>query len=177
MSNDTALLIIDVQAGNFDAAHPVHEGDDLLNHIGALMTRARAAGAPIVYLQHCGAEGDPDEPGTPGWAVHPAITPAEGDALVYKRHPDAFQETNLHEVLKTRGVKSLVITGIQTEYCVDTTCRRAFSLGYRVTLVADGHSTWDSGDLTAAQIIAHHNGVLGGWFATLKTTEEITFDD
>ncbi|HEX3047657.1 MAG TPA: isochorismatase family protein, partial [Bacillota bacterium] len=62
-----------------------------------------------------------------------------------------------------------------TEFCVDTTCRRAFSLGYETTLVQDAHSTFHSKVLTAPQIIAHHNNVLGGWFVTLKSTGEIDF--
>jgi len=75
--------------------------------------------------------------------------------------------------LDIRGIKKLVITGLQTEYCVDTTCRRAYSLGYDVVLVKDAHSTWDSGDLSAQQIIDHHNNVLGGWFVTLKNEEDV----
>ena len=52
-----------------------------------------------------------------------------------------------------------------TEYCIDTTVRRAFSLGYDVTLVADGHLTVDSGVLTFDQIISHHNSLLDGFDA------------
>ena len=48
---------------------------------------------------------------------------------------------------------------------------------YRVTLVEDGHSTWNTQHLTAPQIITHHNDVLGGWFATLKRSPEITFGE
>ena len=95
--------------------------------------------------------------------------------VVQKRHPDSFQDTNLRQELASRTIERLVITGIQTEYCVDTTCRRAYSLGYDVTLVKDAHSTWDSDHLTASQIIAHHNDVLGGWFAELKEASEIEF--
>ena len=50
---------------------------------------------------------------------------------------------------------------MQTEYCVDTTCRRALSLGFGVTLVADGHTTCD-GILPAADVIRHHNALLAG---------------
>jgi nicotinamidase-related amidase len=55
---------------------------------------------------------------------------------------------------------------LQTECCIDATCRRAFSLGYDVTLVKDAHGTWDKDDISAARIIAHHNEVLDSWFAT-----------
>jgi len=66
MSNDTALLVIDVQVCNFEDAAPVYGGSDLPAKIGGLITRARAAGVPIVYVQHCGPQGAIDQPGTPG---------------------------------------------------------------------------------------------------------------
>jgi len=62
--------------------------------------------------------------------------------------------------LQARGITKLVICGFQSEFCVDTTTRRALALGYPVTLVADGHSTTDNGVLKAAQISAHHNETL-----------------
>jgi nicotinamidase-related amidase len=174
MNKRTALLVIDLQVCNFEES-PVHRGGDLLSKIGALIAQARAVRVPIIYVQHCGPEGAIDQPGTPGWEIHPAIAPTEGDAVVQKCHPDAFQETSLQDELKSRGIDRLLITGIQTEYCIDTTCRRAYSLGYDVILVKDAHSTWDTDLLSAPQIIAHHNKVLGGWFAKLKEVSEIEF--
>jgi nicotinamidase-related amidase len=156
MTKNIALLIIDVQICNFDESSPVY-GDS-------------------IYIQHCGPEGAIDQPGTPGWEIHPAIAPVDGDIVVQKRHPDAFQDTYLQHELESKGIKKLIITGIQTEYCVDTTCRRAYSLGYDVILIKDAHSTWDTDLLSAPQIIAHHNEVLGGWFARLKETSEVRFD-
>jgi len=176
MTENTALLIIDVQLGMYEESDPVYRGEALLETIAALIAKARAADAPVVYVQHSGSEGHPLHPEGPGWPIHPAIAPAEGDPIVHKLDPDSFQETDLQRELEATGIKCLVIAGIQTEYCVDTTCRRAYSLGYDVTLVQDGHSTWDSPDLQAAQIIAHHNTVLGGWFARLEAAEAITFD-
>lgn len=175
MKGETALLVIDVQVGNFES-EPVFGGSDLLTRIKTLITQARAAGVPVVYIQHCGPEGAIDQSGTPGWEIHPAIAPVAGDIVVQKRHPDAFQDTNLQSELESREVERLIVTGIQTEYCVDTTCRRAYSLGYQVTLVKDAHSTWDTDTLTAQQVIAHHNAVLGGWFTELKKASQVRFD-
>ncbi|MBN1217567.1 MAG: cysteine hydrolase, partial [Anaerolineae bacterium] len=149
--------------------------DILLAKIAGLITQAHAAAVPVIYVQHCGPEGAIDQPGTPGWEIHPAIAPGVGEVVVQKRHPDAFQNTDLRPELESMRIKKLIITGMQTEYCVDTTCRRAYSLGYEVTLVKDAHSTWDTNLLTAPQIIAHHNEVLGGWFAKLKDAREIEF--
>jgi hypothetical protein len=97
--------------------------------------------------------------------------------VVQKLHPDAFRDTSLPQELASRGIQHLIISGIQTEYCIDATCRRAYSLGYEVVLVKDAHSTWDTDHLTARQIIDHHNNVLGGWFAELREASEIEFDD
>jgi len=175
MQNNTAVMIVDVQLGMFDDSQPVHKGNELLVTIGTLISQARTAGVPLIYIQHDGGEHHPLRPDKPGWPIHPAIAPAKDDLVIHKRHPDSFQETDLQRELEIQGIKHLIVAGIQTEYCVDTTCRRAYSLGYDVILVQDAHSTWDTEHLNASQIIAHHNQVLGGWFVTLETANEIQF--
>ena len=177
MQSSTALLVIDVQLGMFEESDPVHRADELLAIINDLITRARYAGIPVIYVQHSGGEDHLLEPSSPGWPIHPAIAPAKEELVIHKRHPDSFQETDLQHELETRGIRHLIVAGIQTEYCLDTTCRRAYSLGYDVTLVQDGRSTWDTEYLKASQIIAHHNEVLDSWFATLKAAHRIKFDD
>jgi nicotinamidase-related amidase len=97
------------------------------------------------------------------------------DIIIQKNSPDSFHNTNLQDVLDVRNITTLVIGGLQTEYSVDTTCRRAYSLGYRIILVQDGHSTWNSANLSAQEIISHHNNKLGSFFVSLKTQQEIFF--
>jgi nicotinamidase-related amidase len=176
VSDKAALLIVDVQLGMFDEDDPVHNGQELLATLGGLIAHAREAGVPVVYVQHQGREGHPLAPEAPGYPIHPALAPLPGETIVTKRTPDSFHETALQQELAARGIERLVLAGIQTEICVDTTCRRASSLGYEVTLVADGHSTWDRGALSASRIVAHHNDTLDGWFATIKPAREVAFD-
>jgi len=176
MSGDTALLIIDIQTGMFDEKDPVNEGDKLLQILAGLTAKAHQSGMPVIYVQHSGGDNHILHSSKPGWPIHPAIAPQPHDLIVHKHHPDSFQETNLQVELHRLGIKNLVVAGIQTEYCVDTTCRRTYSLGYDVTLVEDGHSTWDNTHLNASQIIAHHNETLGGWFVNLKPADSIKFD-
>jgi nicotinamidase-related amidase len=83
--------------------------------------------------------------------------------VIRKRASDSFLNTPLQHELAARNITRLVITGMRTEMCVDTTSRRAISEGYDVTLVADAHATVDSEVLPAAQIIAHHNYTLDGF--------------
>ena len=178
MTGRMALVAIDVQLGMFDApgGPPVPGGGGRLANIAGLIGEAREAGAPVIYVQHCDEPGGLLEEGTERWKVHPRIAPLDGDPTVKKRTPDSFLDTTLGEELASRNIEGLVLAGMQTEYCVDTTCRRAFSPGYDVTLVKAAHGTWDNDDLLAAQIIAHHNEVLGSWFATAVNADEVRFE-
>lgn len=175
MNASTALMVIDVQMGMFAEGDPVFDGDELLRKLSNLIARARAAGVEVIFVQHSGGAGDLLEPGGPGWSIHPTIAPQEVDLVVHKLHPDSFQDTILQTELVRRGIRRLVVAGIQSEFCVDTTCRRAYSLGYDVTLVQDAHSTWNNEILTASQIIAHENKTLSGWFVRLEPAAEIAF--
>ena len=80
--------------------------------------------------------------------------------LLRKTASDSFHLTGLQDLLRSHGVTSLVVCGMQSDFCVDTTTRRALALGYPVVLVADGHTTLDNRVLAAAQIVAHHNETL-----------------
>ncbi|MGE8206395.1 cysteine hydrolase family protein [Heyndrickxia sp. NPDC080065] len=172
---NTALLIIDVQLGSFREAEPLYRRNELLKNIQVLISRAQMVQAPIIFMMFNDKPGKPLERGTSGWEIHPDIIPTEKDIIIEKNHADSFHETNLHQELDIRGVKQIIITGIQTEVCVDATCRRAYSLGYDVILVKDGHSTYDTRILKASQIIDHHNEIQNQWFACVKNTNEIEF--
>ncbi len=166
-----ALLVIDVQNEMFQAGNEVFKGNELLRGIKTIIKQARAIGIPVIYIQHNEPAGYSLESGTYLWEIHSEITPREGDIIVQKNTPDSFLKTTLEEELKRRGIEHLILMGIQTEVCVDTTCRSAFSKGYKVTLVSDLHSTWPNSELSAEQIINHHNGVLR-WFADVKTSDD-----
>jgi len=173
----TALLVIDVQRAFFDGdvITPVCDGDIILARIRDVVQHARAAGVPIVYVQHSGGSGHPLEQGGTSWQIHPDVEPREGDVIVAKTTPDSFYETGLESHLVARGVEGLIVVGNQTDFCVDTTCRRACSLDYKVTLLKDAHSTWDNEHLKAQQIIDHHNFVLGRQFVSLNDSKNIDF--
>jgi nicotinamidase-related amidase len=180
MRKDTAFLIIDVQVGIIEGFH-AYRGGEVLEQINKLLDKARASKTSIIYIQHDGEAGHPLAVGSEGWRIHPAIKPQHAEPIIRKRASDSFFETTLQRELETRGIKHLVISGCMTEYCVDTTARRAVSMGYDVTLVGDAHTTIDNNLLTAAQIIAHHNSLLEGFDAgsntiSVKRADEVIFD-
>ena len=177
MKKNTALLIIDVQEEMFsDTQNPLYKSDELLSKVKFLIELARISKIPIIYIQHTEKDEEPMGKGKPGWKIHHRVSPLKDDIVVLKYTPDSFHNTELHEILSARNISKIVIAGLQTEYCIDTTCRRAYSLGYDTTLVRDAHSTYNNKTLTAEQIIEHHNQIIGSWFAKLIPCDEITFE-
>lgn len=145
----TALVLIDVQASLLGLAW---DAEAILNRINGLAERASTAGAPRYLVR--------DRRVRPDCRLHPGLQVREGDVHIEKEHCDAFFGTPLLEGLARSGVDRLVVAGLQTEYCVDTTCRRAISEGFDVVLAGDAHTTLDGPALAASRIIAHHNRVL-----------------
>lgn len=182
-----ALLIIDVQTAILSGKGAIERQphiDQALNEMVArlrdLKERARAVGIPVVLVQHDGNVGHRLAVGTEGWAIRDEVAPAAGDVVVHKTSCDSFFETDLADRLRERSITHLVVGGCMSEFCVDTTVRRAVSLGYHVTLVADGHTTADSGSLLFPEIVAHHNETLDGFDAgkarvELRSAAEIIF--
>lgn len=160
MSSNTkqrsALLIVDVQKALIQGAYREAE---TLEAIQIVTAKVREGLGLVVYIQHCHSTFEAMKKGNPGWEVHDALEIRDDDVVIEKEASDSFYETDLDEILNARGVNHIYVTGLQTEYCVDATCRSALSKGYKVTLVKDGHTTGDSW-LSAEQVIEHHNALL-----------------
>lgn len=171
----SALLIIDVQNDMFEMPEKLHDPENLLSTIGVLIAKARKADSPVIYVQHNSDRGERFINGTRGWEIHSAIRPAEGDIIIQKSVPDSFYRTDLREILEKNGINRLVICGIQSELCIDTTTRAAGSLDLSVVLVSDGHSTFDRKTQNAENIVKYENEVLKGWFAEIQDSEKVSF--
>ena len=152
-----ALLIVDMQEALVVGACDERA---VLDRIAILADRMRAAGRPVIYLQHNHASYRPMMKGQPGWSIHHQLEPRPGDVVIEKEASDAFYATSLEETLRKLRVDTVLVCGMATEYCVDATCRSALSHGFDVLLLSDCHTTGDSG-LSARQVIDHHNALLG----------------
>ncbi len=166
-----ALLVVDVQ--NAAVAEGPYREAPLLKNISALIRACRAAGVEVIYVQHDGESGGELEPGSEGWEIHAAVGPEPGEKIVRKRFNSAFRETELQTYLEDRGIRTLILVGMQTEYCIDTTCRVAFEYGFRVVMPEMTNSTYDNGDINAEQIYDYHNRrIFDGRFAAVPTMRE-----
>ena len=174
MTQDTALLVIDAQVNMFDESFPIYQGKQLLENLKALIIKAREQDIPIVYIQNNGRRGDPDEPGTTGWEIHPILAPVEGDIVAQKDESSGFNKTKLHQQLQAKGIKKLIIMGMQSDVCIQTNCRNAYDLKYNVVLVGDVHSTFDSETAKAPEIIERINRDLSE-IITIEKASRIDF--
>jgi nicotinamidase-related amidase len=154
-----ALLIIDVQHALCSGGYEAFESRRVIERINIVSRKMREAGAPIVVIQH-EAPGGPLEYKTEGWNLAAGLDVQPTDIYIRKKATDSFHNTDLQAILQAHGVQQLAICGLQSEFCVDTTTRRALALGFPVTLVSDAHSTMNNSVLSAAQITAHHNETL-----------------
>ena len=155
----TALLIIDVQQGLCEGEGAAFESPQVIARINMVSIKARAAGAPVIFIQHESTSGYLEFE-TGAWQLAQGLHIEPADLRIRKTTPDSFLRTDLQDVLKQHAIKNLVICGMHTEFCVDTTTRRALALGYPVVLVADGHTSAGNAYLSASQVIAHHNATL-----------------
>jgi isochorismate hydrolase len=151
---NAALLVIDPQNGVLAAAE---SRDSVLKNIELLVARARAEGAPVIWVQHAG-EGLTR--GSEAWQFVPEVSRLDAGPVVHKAYGDAFEDTDLEQLLAGRAVGRLVVAGAQSDACVRSTIHGAFTRGYDVTLVSDAHTTDDRtmyGGPPAAQVIALTN--------------------
>jgi nicotinamidase-related amidase len=159
----TALLIIDVQQGlcenDSEGNGAAFESPQVIARINAVSAKARAAGVPVIFIQHESASGYL-EFGTAAWQLADGLHAEPADVRIRKTTPDSFLRTDLQAVLQQHAITNLIICGMHTEFCIDTTTRRALALGYPVVLVADAHTSAGNAHLSAPQVIAHHNATL-----------------
>ncbi|ATL69129.1 cysteine hydrolase family protein [Nocardia terpenica] len=171
-----ALLVIDVQESF--RARPLWAriaNPDIAQPVNRLVRLARAHGDLVVWVLH-------SEPGSND-VFDPVLghvrlldeveRPRAGEPLLHKTSHNAFTTTNLQRLLTEAGVRELVVCGIRTEQCVETTTRVGSDLGYRMTFVTDATTTDPVGGLTAEAIIERTEAVLRDRFARIVSVDEL----
>jgi nicotinamidase-related amidase len=190
----SALVVIDVQESfRRRPTWAVVDNPGIAENVQRLVDAARAAGDLVVWVLHSEpGSGTPFDPASGHVRLFAELTPAAGEPILTKTSRNAFTTTNLAQLLTERGIRDLVICGIQTEQCCETTTRVAADLGYDVTFVTDATATFpiahrdapagmsvaelvaDPRTLAAADVVARTEYALAGRFATIRTTAELT---
>ncbi len=181
-ASQAALVLIDLQMDYF-------KGDRLYIPGGAavvdtalkLRAWAHQHGITVIHVQQLSSSRAPIfAEGSSGSAIHPSLTPQSNEVLVTKRLPCSFKDTILQHELDERGINTLVIAGLMTHMCVDSTTREAVHLGYRCIVVSDGCASRDLPSAVDHSVISHidiHRATLAALadrFADIMTASEVT---
>lgn len=176
---DTALLIIDIQNDYFPGGAMELVGSEAAaQRAASVLATCRARGLPIVHVQHLSVRPGATffRPDTPGAEIHPLVAPLAGETVIRKHYPNAFRETTLLEHLRAHDVGRLVIGGMMTHMCIDTTTRAAADLGFECVLVHDACATRDLAfggrTVSAADVQAAYVAGLNGLFAKVVAADD-----
>lgn len=179
MSNQ-ALILIDIQNDYFDGGKfPLDQSKPAVENAARLLASFRKNNLPVVHIQHIATIPDAPffEKGTQGVNIHPLVTPKEDEPVVIKHFPNSFKETTLQQHLNELNVDSLVITGMMSNMCVDSTTRAAADLGYTCTVVHDACAAasleFEGTTCPSTMVHAAFMAALKAAFATMKSTDEL----
>ncbi|TAM12178.1 MAG: cysteine hydrolase [Nevskiaceae bacterium] len=172
-----ALLIIDIQNDYFPGGAMELVGSNAAARNAAqLLAAFRARNRPVIHVQHIATEADAPffRAGTTGADMHPDVTPQPHEIVVQKHYPNSFRETTLLQQLQALKVDSLVIVGMMTHMCVDSSVRAAADLGFECRLAHDACATCNLAangrTVSAADVQASFIAALDGTFATVHST-------
>lgn len=175
---NTALVIIDIQNDYFPQGKcELFQSEQALKVTKRLLEHFRERKLPIFYVQHISPEGAAFFlPNTKGVQLHKEIEPLGSEYIIVKHTPNGFHETTLQEKLTSLSIKNLVMCGMMTHMCVDTTVRAAKDLGHLVTLISDACATkdleWNGRKLPASLINDVYMASLNGKFATVMSSTD-----
>lgn len=172
-----ALLIIDVQNFYFEEGPSrLYEPEKAARQIEKVLAHFRKTNQTVIHIQHIGKENMGKEANNPSLAIHDSVAPIDGEIVIKKAYPSGFRETNLKEVLDELQVEELVIVGMMSHMCVDTTVRAASNYGYTITVLHDCCTTKSLifQDITIEAVTVHKAFMASfeGFFAKVCGTQE-----
>jgi len=180
-TKNAALFVIDMQIFFLEENAPgfTEGGVAVLPNVEKLISAFRKAKRPVIYTTHGHQDGKMDGgilswwwdgmcmEGTPEAEIHPRLAPLKSEKVVRKHRYSAFYNTDLEIVLRCLGIRDLVITGVMTNCCCETTARDAYMKDHRVFFLADATgSTTEDLHLATLKTLAYG-------FAHVATTQEI----
>lgn len=166
------ILVVDMQnALIWDNPYNI---DKVILGIGKLINFAREQNIEIIYIQHDGGEGNELEKGTNGWEIDNRIAPMAGDRVFEKNKNSAFKNTDLHVYLQEKKADTIILVGMQTEYCIDATCKSAFDLDYSVIIPEKCTTTFDN-DYFNGKILSEYyeKKIWNGRFAEVMPAGDV----
>lgn len=180
-TDKTAMLLIDIQMDYFTPGKlEIPDGEAVLEKVAKLREWARTKGIRIIHIQQLSKAGGPlFASDGEGVNFHPKVAPKEGEKVITKALPSSFINTELGEYLKSNSIDTLIIIGLMTHMCVETTARDAAQLGYKAIVVSDCTASRDlpnydsSGVMPAREVHAAALTAIADRFADIMPSEKV----
>ncbi len=175
--SDSALVLIDCQQTYREGVMQLENVEPALLEAAALLKRFRDAGRPVIHIMHDAGAGTPYDISAPIGQIADLVAPIDGETVIVKTFPSAFEQTELDAELKKHGVENIVYAGFMTHMCVNSTTRASFNRGYANTVVAGATATRaipnpaTGADMPAAQLQDASLSALGDMFAVVVPRE------
>lgn len=175
-----ALLLIDIQNDYFEGGlselvDPLQAADNAKK----ILTIFRENKLPIIHVQHINTREGATFflPNTDGVKIHAAVQPLENEYVITKHTPNSFFETRLSSILNENNINSLVVCGMMSHMCIDTTVRAAKDYAIDITLVEDACATKDLSfqgvTISARTVHCAFMAGLSGMFAKVIGASEL----
>jgi nicotinamidase-related amidase len=175
-----ALLVVDIQNDYFPGgAMELVGSNEASAQARKLIDHFRAKSNPVIHIQHVATEPDATFflPNTRGVKIHESVIPTSNEILFTKHHPNSFLETPLLGHLKLHEIGQLVIVGMMTHMCIDTTTRAAADLGFECLLAHDACATkaltFNGVSVSAENVQASFLAAIDGTFAQVLATNQL----
>ena len=166
------LLIVDVQEALVNG-NPFNK-ETTINNIELLIKECRANNVEVIYVRHDGGTGDELEQGTKGWQIYNQIAPIDGEKIIEKTYNSAFKNTELKAYLDEKNIETIILVGMQTEYCIDTTCKVAFEHGFTLIIPEETNTTFDNEYMSGKEIHDYYNfKIWKNIFGRLEKVQDI----
>jgi len=176
----TALLIIDVQNDYFpNGKMELNNSINASLKIKDLIIHFRNKSIPIIHIQHISIRPGSTFflPGTFGLEFHENVKPKDHEKIIIKNFPNSFRNTELDDYLKEQNISKLVIVGMMTQMCIDTTVRAAFDLGYECIIAGDCCATknlkYFNNEISAENVQNSFLAALNGVFSKVLKKDEV----
>ena len=166
-------MLIDCQQTYREGIMQLVGVEPALQEAAELLRRFREAGRPVIHIMHDAGPGTPYDVSAPIGQIAESVAPIEGETVIVKNYPSAFEKTALDAELKKLGVKNVIYAGFMTHMCVNSTTRASFNHGYANTVVAGATATRsipnpaNGKDVSAAQLQDASLSALGDMFAVV----------
>lgn len=170
--NNIALLVVDVQNA-LVKTHPYNE-QRVIGNIKKLISTARDNKREVLYVRHDDGVGTELEQGTEGWQIYDEVAPESSEMIFEKQYNSAFHKTELQKYLQNKGVDTIILMGLQTEYCIDSTLRSAFDYEYEIIIPEETNTTFDNEYLSGGKLYEYYNyKIWNQRFAKVMPVEEV----